>query len=119
MKLASHSSLKEPHKHKYVTLIEYVLEHDEFSINEACEATGLTEKEFRFILDSIFVPNGYQGGIVINENLKQQWVLRTEAYFSYLQYLEFCHAIEHAKRAYWVAILAIIIALIGVGISVF
>jgi len=50
MKLAAHSRLKEPSKHKYVVLIEYALEHDEFSANEACEATGLTEKEFRFIL---------------------------------------------------------------------
>ena len=119
MKLAAHSRHKEPSKHKYVALIEYSLEHEEFSANEACEATGLTEKEFRFIIASIFVPNGYQGNMAFDLSLKQNWVLRPEAYFSHLQYLEFCHAIEHAKRAYWVAILAIIIALIGVGISVF
>jgi hypothetical protein len=119
MKLAAHSRLKEPFKHKYVALIEYALEHDEFSANGVCEATGLTEKEFRFILASIFIPNGYQGQTVFDLDLKQKWVLRTEAYFSYLQYLEFCHAIEHARRAYWVAILAVIIALIGVGISAY
>ncbi len=57
--------------------------------------------------------------MVFDFDLKQKWVLRTDAYFSYLQYLEFCNAIEQAKRAYWVAILAVIIALVGVGISTF
>jgi hypothetical protein len=45
------------------------------------------------------------------------WILRPEAYFSYLQYLEFKHAIETAKRAYWLSVAAIVIALLAIFVS--
>lgn len=117
MKVFAHSILSEPSKHKYVGLIEFALENPEFSVEEACKATGLSDKEFRFISGTIFSLNQNQAEGTYNPSKKQEWILQPESYFSYLQYLEFKHAIEHARRAYWLSVLAIIVSIIGVGIA--
>jgi len=117
MKAFAHSRLTAPTKHRYVGLIEFALENPEFSTKEACEATGLTDKEFRFVADTLFSLNANQAQGAYDPSKKQEWVLKPEAYFSYLQYLEFRHSIEHARRAYWLSVLAIIISIVGVGIA--
>ncbi|WP_432740709.1 hypothetical protein ABXJ76_11870 [Methylobacter sp. G7] len=95
------------------------LDDEEFSADEACAATGLSKREFNFVRASIFSLNGFQENQFFETDQKYQWIIRPEAYFSYLQYLEFCHAIEYAKRAYWMAVFAVIVSLIGVFISKF
>ncbi len=113
----THSRLPEPDKHKYISLIEYCLHNPEFSTVEACNATGLSNKEFSFIADAVFSLNANQSQGLYKPEQKQDWILKPEAYFSYLQYLEFRHSIEHSRRAYWLAVLAIVVSIIGVGIS--
>jgi hypothetical protein len=117
MKLFAHSRLVEPKRHKYVGLIEFALTNPEFSTREACGATGLSDKEFRFVADTIFSLNANQTQWTYQPSQKQEWILKPEAYFSYLQFLEFRHSIEHARRAYWLSVFAIIVSTIGVGIA--
>ena len=119
MNLVGHSRLISPKKHKYVALIEYALKNPVFSAEDACQAVGLSEKEFRFISSSIFSLNAVQSSQDFRSNQKHDWILLPEAYFSHLQYLEFQHAIEHARRAYWISVLAIIVSIIGVGIALY
>jgi hypothetical protein len=116
MKLFASSRLPEPTTHKYVRLIEYSLWNPSFKAADACAACGLSDKEFRFVSHSIYSLSAYQEQLPRpDESL--EWVLRPEAYFSYLQYLEFRHAIETAKRAYWLSVAAILVAIIGVGLA--
>lgn len=116
MKVFAHSRLGEPSKHKYVGLIEFALENPEFSTEEACRTTGLSDKEFRFVSGTIFSLNANQTPDGYDPSKKQEWILQPEAYFSYLQYLEFTH-IEHARRAYWLSVLAIIASIVGVWLA--
>ena len=108
-------------KHKYIALIEYALEQRTFSMLDACEATGVSQKEFQFIRRSIFVLNAEQDtieGLVANRREVQDWVLSPEAYFNYLQYCEFKHSLESAEaaqksatKAFWVALAAIVVSI--------
>ena len=120
MKLISQSRLNILSKHKYISLIEYSLEQGdaEFSASDACFETGLSEREFNFIRASIFILNGYQEVPTFDTKKPHQWILRPEAYFSYLQYLEFGHSIEYSRKSYWIAVAAILVAIISVGISI-
>ena len=117
MKLFSHSRLEAPSKHRYVALVEYALSNAEFSAEEACQSVGLSDKEFRFIASTIFSLNAVQGSQDFRSQQKHEWILQPDAYFSYLQYLEFMHAVEHSRRAYWIAVLAIVVSIVGVGVS--
>ena len=114
MQLIGSSRVPEPKKHKYVQLIEFVLDRPSFSPSEACATCGISDKEFRFIAPIIFVLNAYQAekGLIATSEV-QEWVLKPEAYFSYLQFLEFCYAIETSKRAYWLSVAAVILAIIS------
>jgi hypothetical protein len=116
MKLFASSRLPEPDTHKYVQLIEYTLRNPSFKIADACAACGLTDKEFRSVSPNIYSLSAYQEQLPHTDETLD-WVLRPEAYFSYLQYLEFRHAIETAKRAYWLSVAAIVVAIIGVGFA--
>jgi hypothetical protein len=118
MKLFASSRLPEPDTHKYVRLIEYSLRTPPFKLDDACAACGLSDREFRFIAPSIYSLSVYQQERMPGGQI-QDWVLRPEAYFSYLQYLEFLHAIETAKRAYWLAVAAIVVSIIGVAFALF
>ena len=115
MKLFASSRLPEPETHKYVRLIEYSLRNQSFKPVDACATCGLSDKEFRFIAASLYSLSAYQEHVRADET--QDWVLKPEAYFGYLQYLEFRHAVETAKRAYWLSVAAIIVTIIGVGFA--
>lgn len=117
MNLFASSRLPEPEKHRYIRLIEYSLAHPEFKPADAAKACDLNEKEFRFIASSIYLLSALQVRD-IDPDKKYDWVLNPEAYFSYLQYLEFRHAIETAKRAFWLSVAAIVITIIGVAIAI-
>ena len=115
-KLLASSRLPEPDTHKYVQLIEYTLRNPSFKPGDACTACKLSEKEFAFVAPSLYSLSAAQSG-VINSTMLQEWILRPEAYFSYLQYLEFRHAIETARRAYWLSVAAIVISILGVAVA--
>ena len=117
MKIFGHSRIKTPDKHRYVSLIEYALKNPEFTAEQACSEVGLSDKEFRFIARSIFSLNAVQDSQDFRSSQVHEWILQPEAYFSYLQYIEFTHSVEHANRAYWLAVLAIIVSVLGVGVS--
>ncbi len=119
IKLIASSRINEPEKHKYVRLIEFAMTNSSFSADEACKACGLSSKEFQFISASVFILNAYQeseGSVRVAQ--VQEWILRPEAYFGYLQFMEFQHAIEAAKRAYWLSVLAIVIAIISASLTI-
>lgn len=110
-------------KHKYIELIEYALENPRFSVIQACEATGLSDGEFRFIRREIFVLNMEQDSADLHTREVQEWKLHPQAYFNYLQFCEFKHSLEesaraqeNAQRAHWIAIAAIVISVV-VGLS--
>lgn len=115
MKLIDPLRISEPRKHRYVELIEFSLKNPKFTTTQACTACGFSEKEFRFVASSIFELSAYQSGFPDPER-ELEWILKPQAYFSYLQYLEFCHAIETAKQAYWLSVAAVVIALISAAV---
>jgi hypothetical protein len=112
MWLIGSSRVPEPEKHKYVQLIEFALDKSSFSPSEACSACSISDKEFRFDAPSVFVLNAYEAekGLISTSEI-QEWVLSSEAYFSYLEFLEFRYAIETSKRAYWLSVSAVILAI--------
>jgi hypothetical protein len=118
MKLFASSRVPEPKKHKYVDLIEFSLENSTFSTTKVCDACGLSQKEFRFLAPIIYVLSAYQADPNFEVDRELEWILKPEAYFSYLQYCEFRHAIETAKRAFWLSVLAIVIAIISTGLAI-
>jgi hypothetical protein len=116
MKIFGVERFKDPDKHKYVQLIEFTLRNPVFVPDNACKACGLTTKEFQFISRSIYSLNAAQNEM-IRPREEQDWVLLPEAYFSYLQFLEFKHAVKVANVSYWVSIAAAIVSIIGVAVA--
>ena len=102
-------NLKDIEKHGYLKLIEFTLENSNYSIEQACDRTGLNSKQFQFAKHEIFVLSGYQDTYVNPEKVLE-WELSPKAYFQYLEYLEFKHAIESSKKATRTAIAAITIS---------
>ncbi len=117
MTLFQWSQLPDPDPHRYVQLIAYTLRNPSFKSADACAACGISEREFRFVAGSIYSLNEYQVQKGRPDEI-QEWMLRPEAYFSYLQYLEFRHAIKASRRATLLALVAIVIAIIGVGFTI-
>ena len=95
--------------HGFLKLIKLTLENNYFSIEQACEITGLSIKQFNFAKHEIFVLNGLQDGH-IQQNEMHSWELSPASYFNYLQYLEFKHSIESSRKSSILAIAAIIIS---------
>lgn len=77
----------------------------------------MLERDFQFIARSIFELSGYQADRGLHSASElQEWVLKPEAYFAYLQYKQFEHAVRSARRAEWLAIAALVattVALVG------
>ena len=105
-------------KHKYVQLIEFALrKQSSFTIQEARDACHLAPREFRFIAPSIFALDAQQMDKLGEVHESQNWVLRPEAYFGYLQYVQFDHAVLSARRAQWTAIAALVLTIFGMAAS--
>jgi hypothetical protein len=111
MKLKEFFKNEEPAKHNYVKLIEYSLENKKFSMDQACKATDLSEKEFRFIMGYIFSLSAAQSQPYPQIQENQEWILKPEIYFSYLQYLEYCDSTKQARRAQSMALFSIVVSL--------
>ncbi len=104
-------------KHRYVQLIEFSLSKSNFAVSDAMSTCSLTEKEFRFIAPSIYHLNLNQVSLSISPDTVQEWVVKPEAYFSYLQFMAFSHAIETAERSYWLSLGAIILAILSIALA--
>lgn len=61
-------------KHGYLKLIEYTLKNNHYSIDQACEKTGLSSKQFQFAKHELFVLSGYQDTYVNPEEVLE-WEL--------------------------------------------
>ena len=95
--------------HGYIKLIEFTLKNNKFSKDSACKVSGLSHKQFDFIKDNLFILSEHQKQNASN-NIEQEWELTPETYFSYLQYLEFKHAVRSSHTAKYIAIAAIVIS---------
>ena len=98
-------------KHKYVQLIEFTINNQSsFTIRQARDACKISPRQFRSIAPSIFILNQQQrdGGYLPNESEVQEWILKPESYFGYLQYVQFEHAVSSSNRAQWIAIAALV-----------
>ncbi|WP_211829381.1 hypothetical protein [Kistimonas asteriae] len=95
--------------HKYLKLIEYALKEKNFSKEQACNASKLAHHEFDIIYRDMFIPHKNQEG-EIHPNEVLEWTLSQQAFFNYLQFLEFKSSVESAKKAQITAIVAIIIS---------
>lgn len=110
-------NIKDIENHGFIKLIEFALENKSFSKKQACEFSGLRERQFDFSRDKIFVLSGYQ-----EQNLSaseiQDWELSPESYFNYLQYVGFKHAVKVSRRAHYTAITAIAISVTLAVVSI-
>jgi len=103
--------------HGFIKLIEFALKNKSFSKKQACEFSGLGERQFDFARDNIFVLSGYQERNLSSSEI-QDWELSPDAYFNYLQYVGFKHAVKVSQRAHYTAITAIIISAILAVVSI-
>jgi hypothetical protein len=86
--------------------------NSDFSVKEACSSIGITDEQFRFARSSIFDLNSEQTGAKLRSENKYKWHLSPQAYFNYLQYLEFIHSVKASKIAIYIAIAAIVISIL-------
>jgi len=108
------SGVPELEPHSCVRLVEFALKHRAFSPSDACKASGLKDEDFQFIAPSIFILNQKQeSGDLLRRGDTQEWRLRPEAYFGYLQFVSYRHAVESAKQAYRLSVLSVVVALIS------
>ncbi|NQT71298.1 MAG: hypothetical protein HQ553_00840 [Chloroflexi bacterium] len=104
---------KEPNirNHKIFKVVEYAFNNPYFTETDVKEACGLTEQEFRIIVnktmvcDTRILKRNKDGNI-------PKWYMGSDSFFNYLEYLELKEARESAKTARNVALWAI-------GISAF
>jgi len=101
--------------HKYIRLTEFALRSPSFSVTQACEECNLSEKEFNFVRESIFILSAYQTQHLGTKDV-HEWILSPEAYFGYLQFQGNNHATETANRAHLVAIIAIALGIV-IGVA--
>jgi len=100
-------------KHKFIKLIEFSLENDQFSIDQACDASGMLPREFHAIQESIY---GEPFVAAISPAQLKEWKLSSEAFFNYLSFLEYKNAIKSSSRATWFAIGSLVIStLVGLA----
>lgn len=96
-------------KHKYIKLLEFSLENRNFTKVQACNASGLSQSDFDFIKGQIFSLSAAQESFVsANEN--HEWKLSPQAFFNYLQFQEFKHAVNTAETSKKIAIASIAIS---------
>ena len=102
--------------HRYIKLVEYALDNKTFSVQQACDASGLSETEFEGTKYSLFMLSGANEKIgSIHEVL--DWRLKPEAYFSYVSYLEFKHSLTMSRWAWWFSIISLFIAAMSLLVS--
>ena len=96
-------------KHKYIELIEFALENRSFTMQQALDATKMSGDEFSAAKSSLFHLWGKHENPELTEKL--DWTIKPEAYFHYLSFLEFRHSVQSARKAFWLALISICIAI--------
>lgn len=99
--------------HKHLRLIEFALKNKEFSVQQVCKVSGMSEQEFNNAKYSFFMLLGKHEYI---DNIQQvlEWHIKPEAFFSYISYIEYKESSKNAKYAIWIAIISMIISAYGV-----
>ena len=98
-------NITEAQDSKFIKLIEFALKNPSFTIAQACKASNMTPTEFEGAKYSLFNLRGEHENAHPNADLS--WRLSPEAYFNYLNFLEFKHAVATARKAHWTAIVSI------------
>jgi hypothetical protein len=99
-------------KHKFIEIIEFALDkgYERYPAKVVMDKFDLTLDEFNFIKASIFRLSNASGRDDFDFKLAMKWHLLPEAYFNYLQFLEFKHSLSTANTARNIAIASIIIS---------
>lgn len=100
-------------EHEYVRLIAFALKEPRFSVQQACEASGLSPRRFKSAMYSIFSLRGQHEHLESDHEILD-WELSPEAYFNYLSFLEFRHSLATAAKAQSTANKAIFISIAGI-----
>ncbi len=103
--------IKQIERHKFIRLIEFSLKNSSFSIQQAVEASGMTEEDFSGAKYSIFQLKGEHEHATSDKVLN--WRLTAEAFFNYLSFLEYRDALKASRRAIWVAISSLLVTIIA------
>jgi hypothetical protein len=119
--------------HAYIKLIEFSLEREgeNFSMQEAMEATGLQVPELERAHQTLFVlpdrlpshRDGYRRGT--GEDTKREmrqeklrWVLSPQAFFGYISHRQHQDANANALITHWMVGLSIFVSILALGVSV-
>ena len=104
--------------HRYIKLVEFALANKIFSVNQACEASGLSAEEFSGAKYSLFLLKGVHENIACDNELLG-WRLKPEAYFSYVSYLEFKFSLTTSRWAWWFSGLSLLVAAFSLGVAAY
>jgi hypothetical protein len=104
--------------HGYVRLVEFALKNKEFSVDQACKATGLSESEFSGAKYSLFLLRGEHESVV-DQAKPLEWRLKPEAYFGYLSYLELNHSLSASRKAWWFSIVSLVVASVSLFVTAY
>jgi hypothetical protein len=97
--------------HKYIKLIEFAINQNNFTKIQACENSGLTTREFDFVRHEFFILSAAQAECV-NDHQESEWTISSQAFFHYLQFSEFKFAVTSAEKAQRIAVIAVAISAI-------
>lgn len=101
---------------KLVKLLKFAIEERNFSANQAVSQCNMGISEFYDIWESIFIKTpAFENGFDCSRSY--DWILKPEALFSYMNFLEYRDSLTNARRAYWVAIASIVISTATVLLS--
>lgn len=103
--------LPEIETNKFVKIIEFVLKNNRFSAVEACKKSGMSIPEFNGAKYSLFLLKD-EHEISSSEQGELTWNLSPEAYFHYLSFVQYKHAVSTSNRAHWLAICSLVISII-------
>ena len=104
--------------HKYIKLVEFALQNKTFSVEKACEISGLTQQEFQLAKPAFFVMTGRENYTEPFHELCG-WQLKPETLFSYISYLEFQYSLENSKKARWFSIISLLVASVSLAFAIY
>jgi hypothetical protein len=108
-------NLNDIENYKIIKLMEFSLKDQSFSVQQACNVSGVSPDEFSGLKYSLYVLKGAHENIESNNEILD-WRLTPEAYFNYLSFIQYKHSVLTSKRAQIVAICSLLISsLIGVA----
>ncbi|MEW8293008.1 MAG: hypothetical protein AB2660_01340 [Candidatus Thiodiazotropha sp.] len=112
-----HKSPNSDFSHKYIKFLDFIIDKEStYRLGPAFQYSKLTESEFNLIKDSIFytenLPDSYS-----TRSQYLDWKIKPEALFGYLSYKQYEHAIVSSKRAFWISVGSLAIAVLSLALS--